>query len=199
MTAERDRRTAQFAVCLRRMAERSRATGDDGCFIVFNESPELHRPGKPLEAIRQVSIPVAAGMTVASGASWAGPWTSDRPAPREHRPPPRFVQFAFDGKLFYMDLPKTTLERPEAERLLRDRSGFFYMASQPRFPYYSKVYVGRFDPVCKVYLFDDQETAAEDMTYVFFDLWRFPVDWQFYMTAGAFDGTARFETDSPLE
>lgn len=189
-SAERTRRIAQFAERLGRMDQRSRS---GGCYIVFNENPDPREANPGLK--RSLRMPALVG----AAASSSGPAEPGDPAPRQQQPPPRFVQFAFEETLFYMDLPRTTLEQAEAERLLRDRPGFFRMADRPRFPFYRRRTVDAFNPVCKAYLPGDLESAAGDLACVVFDLWNFPVDWRFYVTAGAFDGTARFESDSPLE
>jgi hypothetical protein len=40
--------------------------------------------------------------------------------------------------------------------------------------------------------------AAEDTAYVFFKVWKFPVDSPFYVTAAAFSGKKQWERGTPI-
>ncbi len=84
-----------------------------------------------------------------------------------------------------MDLPNATLFKPEAERILRERSGFFWLCDLPQFTLYEEDVEGH-DPFRKIYLYADERPAAEDTAYILFDLWKFPMDWRLYVTASAF-------------
>lgn len=55
------------------------------------------------------------------------------------------------------------------------------------------------DPFRKIYACGDEPSAAEDMAFIFFDVWRFPVDWRFYVSAAAFGGNHRWEQGAPVE
>jgi hypothetical protein len=112
---------------------------------------------------------------------------------------PRFVQFAFLPKWFCMDLPRQTLARAEAEIILRDLSGFFFLKDRPEFRLDRNEPVEGYDPFRKIYVYGDEATAAGDTARIFFDVWKFPVDWRFFVTASAFSGKARFESDTPIE
>ena len=67
----------------------------------------------------------------------------------------------------------------------RDRSGFFYLRDVPRWTLLKEDVAGH-NPFRKVYLYGDERSAAEDIAYIFFDLWKFPVDWQFFVYAALF-------------
>ena len=73
----------------------------------------------------------------------------------------RFIQFSFERQWFCMDMPRSTLFKPEAERIMRNRSGFFYLRDLPQFTLYEEDTEGH-DPFRKIYLYGDEHTAAED-------------------------------------
>jgi len=110
----------------------------------------------------------------------------------------RFIQFSFNPRYFDMDIPNTTLYRAEAEVILRRRPGFFYVKDRPEFEH-PEENAERFNPLRKVYVHGDERTAAEDMAYVWFNVWKFPVDWRFYVTAGAFYAERSWEEGVPIE
>ena len=110
----------------------------------------------------------------------------------------RFVQFSFNPKWFDIDLPNTTLYRAEAEEILRCRLGFFYVTDRPQFEHPAEK-AAEFEPVRRIYLYGDERTAAEDMAFVWFQVWKFPVDWRFFVTAAAFYEGTEWEKDWPLD
>lgn len=57
----------------------------------------------------------------------------------------------------------------------------------------------KFNPLRKVYAYGDERSAAEDMAYVWFNVRKFPVDWRFYVTAGAFDEKSNWEKGFPID
>jgi hypothetical protein len=97
---------------------------------------------------------------------------------------------------FYMDLPNNTLFPAEAQRLFRQRSGFFYVHER-RWWFMSlerwQKLVRDFDPVQKEYLNADTRSAAEDMAFVFYTLWRFPLDFPLYFRRFQFTGGGEIE------
>src|SRR5690606_32419972 len=97
----------------------------------------------------------------------------------------RFIQFSIERHWLCLDMPLQTLFRAEAEHILRDRNGFFYLKNRPEFTLTSEDVDG-YDPFRKVYVYGDENSAAEDMAFVFFQVWKFPVDWRFYVKSGAF-------------
>jgi len=59
--------------------------------------------------------------------------------------------------------------------------------------------VDRFNPLRKVFVYGDERCAADEMAYVFFNVWKFPVDWRFYVTSAAFCGKTYWEKGFPIE
>jgi hypothetical protein len=110
--------------------------------------------------------------------------------------PGRFVQFCVSDRDFWMDLPNTTLDPAEGNLLVRRQSGFFWVHDHPDAGNWQRT-IRDFDPVNKIYLPGDVRCAAEDVAYVFFTLWKFPVDWRLYVTSFARKGP-NFESDLPL-
>ena len=49
-----------------------------------------------------------------------------------------------------------------------------------------------------MYVNGDEESAAQDMAFIWFAVWKFPIDWTFFVTAAAFGGGHRFEQACPL-
>jgi hypothetical protein len=118
------------------------------------------------------------------------------PAPRAIRPrlggcATRIVQFAFRASGFYLDLPDTTLTPEEARRAVAERAGFGYALDDPQ----KRQLPGerQFDPVQRQYGYADKRAAAEDAAYVFFDLWRLPLDVWIKVEASPFEGPRRWE------
>jgi hypothetical protein len=160
------RRVIQFADYLRRMDARTHDEADGSCFLIFDhESPD---------AIE--SKPAA---------------SNDTSGVEQQRP--RYVQFAFEKAHFVMDLPKDTLEPAEAKEIMRRRKGFFYVSErQPK--KYPPREVERYDPFRKVFVYGEEQAAAEDTAFIFFVVWRFSLDARLYVTASAFgEGTPRWE------
>ncbi len=56
----------------------------------------------------------------------------------------------------------------------------------------------KWEPLQKVYLYRDEESAAEDMAFIVFQVWNFPIDSPLYVTAATFSGKHRFERGSRI-
>lgn len=96
-------------------------------------------------------------------------------------------------------MPLQTLYWAEAEQILRCRKGFFYLRDRPQFTLKEEDVDG-YDPFRRAYIYGDEESAAEDMAFIFFQVWRFPVDWTFYVKAAAFrDKKTDWEDGTPFE
>lgn len=208
---ERLRRVGQFTSFVKAMEERTHREAQSDCFLIFAESPKSPRVGNAsLHASKELAMPVEEPVLARAGkpdflTTNPGLFTNDGLYPSETPPQsqsnpesPRFVQFLFRQRTFSMDLPNTTIFPPEIERLLRDRSGFVPEAMIGR-PLTFEEHVQLFDPVSKEYLYGDEQSVAEDTAYVFFDLWRFPVNTRLFVDAAAFDGTHRWERGHPIE
>ena len=200
------RRTAQFAGYSKKMHHRTHEVAHGPCFIIFDDRPpsgEFDEPGLTESAKPALEL-VMAGFDDAGIASV----TVDDDAEigelpdegwRQDDSQIRYIQFSFEEHWFCMDLPLPTLYPAEAEQILRRRRGFFYLRDRPEFTLNGEDVDG-IDPFRKIYIYGDEDSAAEDMAFIFFQVWRFPVDWRFYVTASAFGpGKPRWERGKPIE
>ncbi len=195
---ELDRRIQQFAHYLKLMHDRAFDEVGNCCYIIFEERrPRGVRGGGRFadeekvarELVRQASD---AGIGGAGGPDESASIILPDEGWRQNELKNRFIQFSIEHDWFCVDLPRQTLYRPEAERVLGNRRGFFYLRDRPEFTLYGED-VEKYDPFRKVYVYGDEKSAAEDMAYILFDLWRFPVDSRFYVTAASFNGEHEWE------
>ena len=96
------------------------------------------------------------------------------------------------GDWFYFDLPDITLGPREGQRLIQERPGFYYLKDRPDAPTafkssFDKV-VKDWNPVQKCYRSGEKHSATTDLVYLWFSLWRVPVDWTFQAKLGYFEG-----------
>lgn len=200
---ERSRRITQFERYLKLMYLRAHKQVGGSCFIVFQEEP-TQDDSEDDNLNEDVELPLVVSEQAQGQINIDG-LSDDSFLIRESgddfwRPEDgqsRIVQFSFEEKWFCLDMPCCSLFKPEAEKILRERSGFFYLRDLPQFTLYGEDVEGH-DPFRKIYLYGDERSAAEDTAYIFFDVWKFPVDWQFYVTADAFGNGPRFEQNFPL-
>jgi hypothetical protein len=203
---ELERRIGQFESYLKKMHNRAHEEVQGPCFMIFEEDllgsdtedralTEAVRPALELveAAFKEAGI---TGTTVAADVPMIhlpeDGW-------REDDSEFRFIQFSFEEKWFCMDMPLQTLYRAEAEQILRGRRGFFYLKDRPEFTLHGEDVDG-YDPFRKVYVYGDERAAAEDMAFVFFHVWKFPVDWRFYVKAAAFSNKKTdWESGTPIE
>ncbi len=112
----------------------------------------------------------------------------------------RFIQFCFREKWFALDLPNTGILPSEAERVLRQRRGFYREAEQPDAGVTKNVNdLVQFDPIGKKYIYGDEREAAEDAAYLLFDVYDLPLDAELKVKASAFGGGPSWEKDQPLK
>ena len=109
----------------------------------------------------------------------------------------RYVQFSFERRCFCLDMPRETLRRSEAQRILRERSGFFYLRDRPRFTLRGEE-VGDTDPFRKVFIYGEERIAAQDTAYIFFQVFRLPSDSPLYVSAASFSGPQQWELGEPI-
>ena len=200
------RRTGQFAGYLKKMYHRAHEQVHGSCFIIFEERHPSKGSGEPAltETIKPVLELVVAGFDDAGIASVTiADDSSEIELPdegwREDDSSSRFIQFSIEKYWFCLDMPLQTLYRAEAEQILRYRKGFFYLRDRPQFTLNEEDVEG-YDPFRKVYIYGDEVSAAEDMAFILFQVWKFPVDWRFYVTAAAFgDKKTDWEDGTPLE
>ncbi len=201
----RDRRIEQFASYLRRMRRRQQDIASGPSFIIFSESGTDRGSEMPvLDRSRAAVVPI--GVSLHGGLDYADPFdvlvgdVPDQPSDDGYEADEsnRFIQFSFNPRYFDVDLPNTTLYQPEAAEILACRPGFFYVKDRRQFEHPAEG-VAEFNPVRRIYVYGDDRTAAEDMAFIWFDVWKFPVDWRFFVTAAAFHEDTEWESDWPLD
>ncbi len=201
----RDRRIDQFTRYLQRMCRRQQDITSGHSFLIFAEDKSELNADKPVlhtarAAVAPISVcvhgvlddgdpfdvlvPDSLDMLVTDG------FDSDESN--------RFIQFSFNPRYFDIDLPNTTLYAAEAAEILERRVGFFRVRSRRQFEH-PQENASEFDPLRRVYIFGDERTAAEDLAFIWFDVWKFPVDYRFFVTAAAFHEDTNWESDRPLE
>jgi hypothetical protein len=203
---ELDRRIDQFAGYLKKMDHRAHEEVGGSCFIIFEERKLSDRAGEA--ALSEAAKPARALAGTEFGDDLDSNILSNDDLPpidlpdegwREDDSQNRFIQFSIERNWFCLDMPLQTLYRAEAEQILRSRNGFFYLRDRPQFTLKDEDVDG-FDPFRKVYVYGDETSAAEDMAFIFFQVWKFPVDWRFYVKAAAFgDKKTDWEWDTPIE
>ena len=195
---EKRRRIEQFAQWLWLMGIRRHKIVKDDCFLIFDES--AHEGADSPQIKESVAIKVDC---LANGGSASG---GDDPVessladwlPGESF---RYVQFAFMRDCFYLELPNNTVFPKEAELILQQRLGFYYSKNRPdlRWTRANWKDIVKWDPLQKVYLYRDEESAAEDMAFILFQVWKFPVNWRWYIKAAAFHTGRRFEDGKRID
>lgn len=202
---EFQRRIAQFASYLESMNHRSHEIAHCPCFMIFEEFQGDGSTGEELAEKRQLALEAVRSAFLQVGGSGISDPDNDGPFDlpdegwRGDDSANRFIQFSFEEKRFCIDMPIETLFRPEAAEILRHRTGFFYLADRKEFTLYGEDVEGH-DPFRKIYLYGDERSAAEDMAFVFFQVWKFPVDSRLYVSSAAFgDNKHEWEQGVPIE
>ena len=77
------------------------------------------------------------------------------------------------------------------------RTGFFYLRDREQFTLHGEP--EGYDPFRKVYIYGDEESAAEDTAFVFFQVWSLPVDSRLYVSAASFSGEHEWERGTAVE
>ena len=172
------RRAAQFASLIERLQTMWHArSSDPECFLVLNEFP--------VPSARREKTPCAEDEAAS---------LSDAPRFRQGDDNFfRYAQIGFHGDWFYLELPNAILFPAEAQRLIQERPGFFYLQDRPDSPSafsadsWTKL-VRDWNPVQKCYRAGDKMGAATDLAYVWFTLWKVPVEWLFQVKMSYFAG-----------
>ncbi len=203
---ELQRRIGQFSGFLKKMYYRSHDEVQGSCFIIFEERPPTNGSGDA--ALTEAAKPaLELVITAFNDAGIASVTVTDEsylielPGEgwKEDESQSRFIQFSFEENWFCLDMPLQTLYRAEAEQILRSRKGFFYLKDRLEFTLKDEDVDG-YDPFRKIYVYGDEDSAAEDMAFVFFQVWRFPVDWRFFVKSAAFgDKKTDWENGAPIE
>jgi len=200
-TDERQSKILMFERWLKLMVQHRADERLLDCAITFSENPPQGYNSPRLEESRALPLPVALMAQQDAGAGGVDFLEQDIirvPASdngdgggSDGHGARRYLQFAFMKRTFYMDLPKNTVWPEEARQLIARSPGFFYLRDG-RFPWMSfeswQKTVREWNPLQKEYLNSDTRGAAEDMAYILFTLWRFPLDWQFYRRTLVFNG-----------
>jgi hypothetical protein len=195
---------------LRLMTERMHSLGND-CFWILSLDPPTPEEGELLVAQRSVSRVRPRALVIGGNEAereedqgLSADLPDSDPSSYEGggaRRRSRFAQCLFEASrpYFVLDLPNSTLERPEAEVLLRERAGFVRAADQPGLRYSTKS-LKEDDPLCRQYLHLDVDQAADDIAYVLFDLYALDVTTPLYQTTACFEGCACwYERGVPFE
>lgn len=200
--SELERRIAQFAGFLQPMYHRAHEIAHGPCFMIFEERRPEGSSDAALVEKRELAL-----QSIQSAFGEFG-FTADEDCSASDGLPEegwrgddsltRFIQFSFENKWFCIDMPIQTLFRPEAEEILRYRKGFFDLADRKQFTLYGEDVEGH-DPFRKIYLYGDDQSAAEDMAFVFFQVWKFPVDSRLYVSCEAFGGKHQWEQGVSIE
>jgi hypothetical protein len=201
--AQRQWQVEQFERWLKLMYHRAHVEHHGSCFIVFDERGDRDADDPSVTAVEAAIMAIldeAVRANVGPGSELARnlasiPTVTQRQDPHEES---RFVQFSFEKDFFCVDLPEFTLTPHEAQIIERDRSGFFYLDDRPQWTLHKEDVEGH-DPLRKIYIYGDERSAAEDMAYIFFDLWKFPTDWQFYVHSSSFPNVRDNREGKPWE
>lgn len=191
-------RISQFTARLAPMNQRAHATACGPCFMIFEELPPNTRADHAnagddadevaiqavLDAFRELEllpIPQSVLQLKLPETGW-----------RVQPAPTRFIQFSFERDDFQLDIPLNALTQAEAEQILRQREGFFYLRNRPEHTLHGEDVEGH-DPFRKVYRYESEAEAAADMAFILFRVWRMPVDAPLYVSAAAFGKEIRWE------
>ncbi len=190
---EKRRRISQFAEYLRLMGLRRHKVVHDDCFIIFDDSPPEGTESPQLKESVAIKVDCLASGGSASGGGEPGESPSNDWQGGEAQP--RYLQFAFMRDCFYMELPNNTVFPQEAEQIFRHRQGFYWAKNRPDLRWVRSNWedIVKWEPLQKVYIYRDEESAAEDMAFILFQIWHFPVDTPLYVKAASFHTKHRFE------
>jgi hypothetical protein len=170
---------------------------DDDCFAIFEESAPAGVDTSHAAESAAVKVEALTNAGPAPGEGYAAnPPSPERPSKK----PFRCIQFAFGEDCFYVDLSNRTLLPHEAETILQQREAFYWAKDRQDLPWIHTNWqdVAKFNPLQKTYRYGDEQSAAEDMAFAIFDVWKFPVDWPWHVTAAAFHAGYIFEQGRPL-
>ena len=192
-----ERRIAQFAHYIELMHERRSTLAHGNCFLIFEERPDFNDRGAA-QLIESKALTAVGGSKGHADGAFANESSRRDEQWRDDESSCRFIQFSFNKRYFDLDLPNSTLYRAEAELILRRRSGFFYVTDCRQFEHPAEN-ADHFHPLRKIFVYGDERAAAEEMAFVLFSVWRFPVDWRFYVTAAAFHEATNWEKGVSIE
>ena len=198
-TAEKRRRIQQFVQAFEPMHDRTVNVVKDCCFLRIEEHEDPMSTKLELEASQIVARVLTHGATDSLESNFDSTpdiegWSDD--GWRESEKSRRFVQYIFLEKHFEMDLPRPTLWPMEARQLIQRRTGFFFLGERGDADKQASV-IRRFHPLRKAYVHGDHLSVAEDLAYIFFELWKFPVDARLYLST--WGGRNQWDSSRPLD
>ena len=196
---EKRRRIEQFAQYLRLMGLRRHKVTKDSCFIIFDESPPEDAESPSLKESVAIEVDCRAEGGPASGRSRSAKGSQRRSYSKKRRS--RYIQFAFMRDCFYLELPNNTVVPRETDQIFRHRLGFYRAKNRPDLRWVRRNWedIVKWQPLQKIYLYRDEESAAEDMAFILFQIWHFPVDSPLYVKAAAFHTKHRFECGKRID
>lgn len=196
---EKRRRIVQFAEYLRLMRLRAHKVAKGSCFIIFDESPRDNADSSKLKESVAIKIDCLTGRDSASGRQGGTEGLPKHGKPRQRRS--RYLQFAFMRDCFYLELPNNTVFPQEVEQILHCRQGFYWAKNRTDLRWVRSNWedIVKWNPLQKVYIYRDEESAAEDMAFILFQIWHFPVDSPLYVKAAAFQTGHDFERGKRID
>lgn len=190
---ERERRTRQFEKVLRFTSVlRSHDAGGDA-YVILEELRPGDGPGGPKKAMVAARRGLLVAAAVGGGTGTAVgtmEWEAPDAEPCDDDGTPRFAQLWFARDWFFVELPSTTLARAEADRILRERTGFRFIGTGAPL-HNTEATVRKFNPFVKLYLHGDERLAGEELAYILFDVLRLPLETGLLATACTPRGTPR--------
>jgi hypothetical protein len=157
-------RIDQFRHYLELMSQRAKDGTEGGCYIIFEKR----------NSRGDVEI---------------DPSGTQKPKPTS---PTRFIQFAFGPSSFKMDIPNNVLLEPEAATILRNKRDFYFAEERLKAEHPERK-INKYNPLVRDYVVGDEQTAAEDVAYIFSDVWTLPAEVPLYVKAATFDGKKTWE------
>ncbi|MEI8373341.1 MAG: hypothetical protein WCJ35_10985 [Planctomycetota bacterium] len=198
-TEEKRRRIEQFAQCLRLMNLRRQKVVKHDCFIIFDEAPPEDAGSPKLK--ESVAIKADCIADGGSPSGRLGDFKGLLKPGKSRKRRSRYLQFAFRRDCFYLELPNNTVFPQEAQQIFQYRLGFYWAKNRPDLRWVRANWedILTWEPLQKIYLYRDEESAAEDMAFILFQVWKFPVDSPLYIKAASFHTDHHFEHGKQLD
>lgn len=197
--AEKQRRLDQFSRAIEPMHHRTVNIVKGSCFLRIEEQYKQWGSRPELEATKVADRVMAKGISDSFDENFdhepkSKDWSDE--GWRSNDRSKRFIQFIFQEKHFEMDLPRPTLWPTEAKILLERRLGFFFLGERGMADLLARE-IRAFHPLRKAYVHGDHHAAAEDVAYIFFELWKFPIDSRLYLST--WGGRNQWDSGTPLD
>ncbi|MEI7836064.1 MAG: YbjN domain-containing protein [Planctomycetota bacterium] len=112
--------------------------------------------------------------------------------------PDRTVQFCFESEWFSIDIPGTALAEGEDVRLLEATRRLYREVDSPDAGIGEPKDLAAYGPICRKYIYGDEQEAAEDACFVLYEFMRLNPDAELYVKAASFKGGHDWEQGEPL-